>query len=58
MWMTDERFFTPMIVCNVGHIFVNDFVICVNKGLVKVKRFFKKVDLFIITISLKCILAF
>lgn len=42
--MSDERFHTPMITCEVGQIFVNDFIkLNMNRGLAKVKTFFKKV---------------
>lgn len=44
--MEDERFATPMIICNAGHVFIYDFVQChTSNGLVsaKVTLFFKKV---------------
>ena len=44
--MQDKRFATPMIVCNVGHIFVGDFIRCRSSdGVItaKVSLFFKKV---------------
>ncbi len=46
-WMSDRRFFTPMISSDsAGHIFVNDFVKIITGngfGIAKVKTFFKKV---------------
>ena len=46
-WMSDSRFFTPMInSSSIGHIFVNDFVkMFTGAGLkiAKVKTFFQKV---------------
>ena len=46
--MQDERFATPMIICNAGHIFIYDFVRCHTcNGLMiaKITLFFKKVKL-------------
>lgn len=47
--MCDERFHAPMITCEIGQIFVNDFIkLSMDQGLAKVKMFFKKVVPFFI----------
>lgn len=38
-WMDDERVRSPMISCQAGQIFVNDFIIILNRDLAKVKTF-------------------
>lgn len=45
-WLNDERFFTPMVVCSCGDVYVGDFVKCKvgqNRVLAKVIRFYSKV---------------
>lgn len=58
--MSDERFATPMIVCNAAHVFVGDFVRYSTSScrtIAKVKQFFKKVTCIVVTyIHRSCLL--
>lgn len=47
-WLSDERFFTPMITSACGDIFVGDFVMCnigQHRVMAKINRFYSKVQL-------------
>ena len=47
VWLTDNRFFTPMITSACGDVFVDDFAHCFTMEqtvLAKINRFFSKVS--------------
>lgn len=45
-WLTDERFFTPMVTTTIGDVFVGDFVVCIIEQCRVLYRFYSKVSFY------------